>query len=91
MGGFILQSGTRRVMGQNARILIHRISRTFGGGSSELEDQEEEMRRLEAQALPLLAGRSKLTVDDIRKRSEHRDWWLTASEALELGFVDEVR
>jgi ATP-dependent Clp protease protease subunit len=91
MGGFLLQSGTHRVMGKNARLLIHRISRIFGGSSSQLEDQEEHMRRLEAQALPLLAGRSKLTVEEIRARSEHRDWWLTAEEALELGFVDEVR
>jgi len=90
MAGFILQSADRRIIGKNSRILIHRISRIFGGSASQLEDQRDQMKRLEEQALPKLAQRSKLSVDDILKRSEHKDWWLTADEALELGFVDEV-
>jgi len=90
MAGFLLQSASKRVMGKNARILIHRISRIFGGGGSQLDDQEEQMKRLEAQALPLLAKRSKLTFEQIQERSRSHDWWLTADEALELELVDEV-
>lgn len=90
MGGFILQAASHRVMGKNARILIHRISRIFRGTGSQLEEQEEQMAKLEAQALPLLAARSKLTVEEIQKRSEKNDWWIGSDEALELGLVDEV-
>lgn len=90
MGGFILQAASHRVMGKNARILIHRISKIFRGTSSQLDEQEEQMQRLESQALPLLAARSNLTVEDIQKRSEKNDWWIGADEALELGLVDEV-
>ena len=90
MGGFILQAASHRVIGKNARVLIHRISRIFRGTGSQLEQQEEQMARLEAQALPRLAARSKLSVEQIQEKCDKNDWWLTAEEALEHGFVDEI-
>lgn len=91
MGGFLLQAGDERFMGANARVLIHRVSRIFGGSGSQVADQREMMAKMEARAFPILAARSKMTVEQIRTRCEHRDWWLTAQEALELGFVDKIR
>ncbi|MBI1272361.1 hypothetical protein GC174_18200 [bacterium] len=90
MGGFILQAASRRVMGANARILIHRISRIFGGGGSQIEDQDAQMKRLEEQAMPLLAARTNLSVEEILERTNKQDWWITAKEALELGLIDEI-
>lgn len=90
MGGFLLQAGDRRVITANSRILIHRISRIFAGTGAEVADQKEMMQKLESRAMPLLCGRSKLTVQEVYDRSKNRDWWLTAQEALELGFVDEI-
>ncbi len=92
MGGFLSQVGDHRVMGENARFLIHRASTMFEGGNSEMQDEQEYMQRLEAQLLPVMAApRSALTVQDLKDRSEHKDWWLNAAESKQLKLVDEVR
>jgi ATP-dependent protease ClpP protease subunit len=90
MGGFLLQSADERLIGENARVLIHRMSTIFGGSGSQMEEQKEQMERLQAQALPKLVSRSTIGVDEVQKRSENKDWWLTGKEAVELGFADKT-
>jgi len=90
MGGFLLQSADERLIGENARVLVHRISTIFGGSGSQMDEQREQMERLQAQALPKLVSRSTLSVEEVQKRSENKDWWLTGKEAVELGFADKT-
>lgn len=91
MAGVISQVADHRVIGANGRILIHRVSQMFSGGGSQVADQMAMMSKVESQVMPLLASRSKLSAEEVYARCEHRDWWLTAEEALEFGFVDEIR
>ena len=60
------------------------------GSSSSLGDTVEFIGRLEERLLAILAERSVLSADQIRERWGRRDWWLTAEEAVDLGFADAV-
>lgn len=91
MGGILLQAGTTRVMGANAWMLIHEVSSGTYGSTSEMEDDLAFTRQLQDRCAELLAARSALSVRQIKARWKKKDWWLSAAQALELGFVDLVR
>lgn len=90
MAGILLQAGTHRRMSANSWLMIHEASTSTWGKSSELRDEVELIEKLDSTMLAILAERSKLSVKQIRAKSARRDWWLTASEALDLGLCDEV-
>lgn len=91
MGGILLQAGVHRSMGRNAFLLIHEASFGVGGKMSEVEDRVEFVKRLQGRLLTILADRSTLTEAQIRRRWVKKDWWLSAEEALELGFIDSIQ
>lgn len=91
MGGIILQAGTERTMGKNAWLLIHEVSDVVIGNFSEMEDQIEFTKRLQDNLLEILAERSNMTATQIKRKWKKKDWWLSAAEALELGFIDKVQ
>jgi ATP-dependent Clp endopeptidase proteolytic subunit ClpP len=91
MGGVLLQAGQHRVMGRNAYMLIHEVSSLAWGNASELEDEVAFTKRLQDRLLDILAERSTLSKAQIARRWKRRDWWLSAQEALDLGFIDEIR
>jgi ATP-dependent protease ClpP protease subunit len=42
------------------------------------------------QTLRILASRSSLSVQELDDRTKHRDWYLSAPDALLVGLVDEI-
>jgi ATP-dependent Clp endopeptidase proteolytic subunit ClpP len=90
MGAVLLQAGTKRVIGQNAFLLIHEVSHLSSGRVSELEDSVEFTKRLQKRLLAILAERSSLTERDIQRRWARKEWWVDAAEAVELGLADEL-
>lgn len=90
MGGVLLQAGDERLLGANAFLLVHEVSGGAEGKSSELGDRVEFYEQMEKRLLAILAGRSGLTVRQIRARWQRKDWWLTAQEAVALGFADGI-
>jgi ATP-dependent protease ClpP protease subunit len=60
------------------------------GSASQLSDNLEFTKRLQTRLLEILASRSKMSVEEIAEKWERRDWWLDATEAHDLGFVDEI-
>lgn len=91
MGGIILQAADVRVVHATTWILIHEVSGGAMGKVGELEDEVSFTRRLWQQLSDILAERSTMTAEEIRQKAERKDWWLSASEAKSLGFVDVVR
>jgi ATP-dependent Clp protease protease subunit len=90
MAGVILQAGTLRIMGAETHLMIHEVSSFAIGKTFELKDEAELVDRLTQQMCQVYARKSTLTADEISARCSRRDWWLTAKEALDLGFVDMV-
>lgn len=91
MGGVLLQAADHRVIGANSFLLLHEGSLFAGGDYSHFEDQYKLMQQLHGRILDLFASRAKVDQKYIREHWERKDWWVTASESLKLGFVDEVR
>lgn len=91
MGGVLLQAGNKRIIGKNSWILIHEVSRGAIGSMSELEDVVEFTKRIQDVLADILTSRSSMTKDELKDKWKKNDWWISAAEALELGFVDEVR
>lgn len=90
MGGLLLQAGETRRMGRNAWLMIHEPTSGMRGKASAFKDEAALMERLANQGWDVLAERSTLSAADIKERCHRLDWWLSADEALELGFVDEL-
>src|SRR5438094_475446 len=76
MGAVLLQAGDRRVIGENAFLLVHEVSHLSTGKVSEMEDGVEFTRRLQKRLLAILGQRSTLTPTQIARRWARKDWWL---------------
>lgn len=90
MGGILLQAGDKRVIGASARVLIHEVSAGTSGNVQKMDDDVELFKANWGKLSEILAYRSRLTARQVRQRAYRKDWWLSAQEALELGFVDEI-
>jgi ATP-dependent Clp protease, protease subunit len=75
----------------NSRILIHQPAMAGGdyGQASDLEIQANEILRMRGWLESTLAFHSNRTADQVREDIE-RDKFLTATEAVEYGLIDEV-
>jgi len=90
MGAVLMQAGSHRVIGRNAYLMIHEVAYGTAGKTSEMEDDVNLMKRLQANTLSILAERSTLSERQIKARWARKDWWLNAEESLAAGFVDEI-
>lgn len=91
MGGVLLQAGSTRIMQKNAFLMIHEISGLSGGRTAEKEDEIKLCKRIQEEViLEILSERSSLSKTEIKRKWLRKDWWMSAGEALELGFVDQV-
>lgn len=90
MGGILLQSGDRRIIGSESEVLIHAVSSGTIGPLYEMEDAVDHIKRLWDKLVKILAKRSTLTEKQIRARAARKDWWLDAQTALDLGFADAI-
>lgn len=82
-------SGKRRFIGKNSLMLIHQLSATNYGNFQQLEDHQENYRRLMNIIKSVYKQYTKIpmkVLDEILKR----DLWLTADQCLEYGMVDEI-
>ena len=90
MAGVLLQAGDERLIGRGAYLLIHEIASVTAGKMGDLEDEMVLLKKMQARIVSILAERSKLTVEEIKRRWKRRDWWLDSDEAVSLGFADKI-
>lgn len=98
MAGILLQSGTERVSGKEAWVLIHEGSFRAGGDVGKVEDMVDWVKRIGERIVDIFATRAaaktgktpKSVADFIRKNWDRKDWWLSSDEMLRHGFIDRV-
>ena len=73
----------------NARIMLHQPSQGARGTASDIAITAKEILRLRKKANELFAEETGHPVDKIQK-DMHRDFWMTAEEAVEYGLVDKI-
>ena len=93
MAGILLQAGDVRWIGKQSFLMIHEISSTTGGKIGEIRDDVKFYDAICARVVDIFVDRSegKCTKRKFVNGWERTDWWMLSDEALELGFVDEVR
>jgi len=102
MAGILLQAGDERWMARESWLLVHQVQ--FGASGS-WGDVEDRVKWVEAQQNRILdifverAARARdagtatktLTKSWLKKKWERTDWWVSATEALDLGFIDSIK
>jgi ATP-dependent Clp endopeptidase proteolytic subunit ClpP len=90
MAGILLQAGDHRKMSAEAWLLIHEGSFGAGGSVGQVEDTVEWVKMIQSRILDIFAAKSKLSKAQIKRRWHRKDWWLSSSDALKFGFIDEI-
>lgn len=93
MAGILLQVADIRVMAKGSWLLIHEVAFSAGGKIGEVEDEYKFGLRLKEQAAEIFVERSggKLTREVLEGMWNRKDCWLSPTEALKLGLIDEIR
>lgn len=91
MGAFLLAGGERgmRMALPNARVMIHQPSGGARGQATDIEIHAEEIIKTKRRMNELMAEFTGKTAEQLQAATE-RDNFMSASEALEYGLIDEI-
>ena len=91
MGAVLLSSGTKgkRFALPNSRVMIHQPSGGAQGQASDISISAKEILRWRQILNQVLADNSGQPYEKIEKDTD-RDYYMTAIEAQEYGFIDKV-
>lgn len=89
MGSILLAAGDTRRMTRSSKLMIHSISSGTEGKLSAQEVSLEETRRLFDEMKAIYTRHIGLTPEFWHLTCAH-DTWLTADQALKMGFIDDV-
>lgn len=89
MGSVIPLACDKVLMSENAMMMIHKPSSWTCGNADDMRKEADLLDKCENQLINIYLKRYKGTVDDLREKLKN-ETWLTATEALELGLIDEI-
>lgn len=92
-GVLLLSAGVKgkRMIGRNARIMIHPVSGGTFGNVFETVNSAEEMKRLHDQLVKALSLETSMTEKNIEViMKKGFDYFIDAEEAIKLGIVDKL-
>ena len=91
MGTIIASSGAKgkRFMLPNAEYLIHQPMGGTGSGTQQTDMAIEHLLKTRNNLEKILADNSGKTIKQVHKDAE-RDYWMSAQETLDYGFIDEI-
>lgn len=88
---FIASCGRTVKMSRYARLMIHKPTGGVWGNADEIKDYMEQLTQIENTICDIYAQRTGLSLEEIRSTyMDGKDHWLSADEAVRLGFADEV-
>lgn len=91
MAAVIALCGKPVEMSKYSRLMLHSVSGGCYGNKTELRRCIDEIEDLEESLSDILAAKLKMDKETVRSTYFNDvDHWLTAQEALELGFVDAI-
>lgn len=91
MGSVIAACGKPVKMSRYARLMVHSPSGGSYGNAREMEEMVGMLKSLEDTLCDIYATRCNKAKEEIRAEwFDGKDHWFTASQALELGLVDEI-
>ena len=92
-GTLILAAGTKgkRRIGRNCRVMIHSVSGGTIGSMHELTNEYKEIKKIQESYIKCITDETNMTPQQVRRYiKQKRNVYLSAEEAVELGFADEI-
>ena len=91
MAAFLLSSGERgmRFCLPNSEVMIHQPLGGAKGQATEIQIAAERILKLKAKLNKILSENTSQSLEKIQRDTE-RDYFLSASEALEYGLIDKI-
>jgi len=89
----VSQAGDYRTSYPHTRFMFHEISSESGSKDEScgiLVARSKETVFLQDQWFELLAQKTKKTGQELQEMCSRNEYWFSAKEALELGFIDEI-
>ncbi len=97
MATAILQAGTKRYSFPNTQFLVHQVRQTLPFFKQEEvnegRERQQEMDRINDIVMKIIADRAGMGLNEIKKLSEKKDYWLDAQDAKKFGtngLIDEI-
>lgn len=90
IASLILMAGSTRRMHENTMLMLHGPQGGGWGFAGDLRERADQIDVYGRQMLVTYSGRAKNPADIETMLTDRKDHWLTASEALALGLVNEV-
>lgn len=91
MGAILLAAGTKgkRYALPHSRIMLHQPSGGAGGQSSDIQIHAREIVRMREELNNIISLHTGREVAEVAEKTD-RDFYMSASEALEFGIIDEI-
>ena len=91
MAAVLLVAGTegKRAALPHSRVMIHQPRGGAQGQASDIEITAREIMKLKKELYMIISEHSHTDYEKVERDSD-RDYWMTASEALEYGMIDRI-
>jgi ATP-dependent Clp protease protease subunit len=89
IASIIAMAGNKVIMSPGSLMMIHRPSVFAAGNVDDLDKAKAILIKIEESIIPIYTERTGLSVEKIAEMLE-AETWMSADEAVELGFADEV-
>lgn len=92
-GFLIFLTGQDRVVSENAELMWHelKVGKFLSFESpSDQEDESKIMRHLQDTCNKWIAGKSKMTKEELDSKIRKKEFWINGKEALDMGFATKL-
>jgi ATP-dependent Clp protease protease subunit len=89
MGSYIAMAGDEIEIAENAMLMVHNPWTLAMGDAAELRQTADVLEKFQSSSTEVYARRSGQKFDKVRELMDS-ETWLTAQEAVDLGFADSV-
>ncbi|MEC8812798.1 MAG: head maturation protease, ClpP-related [Pseudomonadota bacterium] len=89
IASFIALAGKKIYMASNALIMIHKPNSHDGGNADDLRERADLLDKIESQLIKAYTKKTGIPEKQLQEMFS-QETWLTADEALKLGFIDEI-
>jgi ATP-dependent Clp endopeptidase proteolytic subunit ClpP len=85
----IALSGNKVIMAENSLMMIHKASGMIMGNSDDMRDFADKLDKVNSSIAATYISKTKKDENEINNLMS-AETWMTADEALQMGFVDEI-
>lgn len=89
IASIVAMAGNKIIMPKNAMMMIHKPWTITAGNANDMREQADTLDKIEESLISVYTDKTGLSAEEIKTLLED-ETWLTASDALEKGFIDEI-